>query len=1000
MKNRFFRFLSLCFFLSGATALIYEVIWVRLFTLTFGNTVYAVGVVLTAFMSGLSLGSFLLGRWADRDINLLKAYAILEAGIGVYALVSPELISSMTSFYISVSPLGMPLWMLQGLRYSLSIMALLIPTTLMGGTLPVLSRYFIRSHGELEKRVGRLYAINTIGGVIGVFLAGFILIRFFGLSFSLMLTAFLNIGIGIITFYLGTTIPKADMTEGIPIRMLSEERPSGYRYAIFAFFFSGFSAMLYEVAWSRQLVAIIGSATYSFSLILMGFLSGIGIGSMIVSRVSDRHKPGLFHFSAIELLIGITCFSTLFLFNLLPPLMLKGLQLTESYNTVLTLEFLLVLVFILVPTILFGATFPIIAGVYSKEGHTGKSIGNIYAVNTTGCILGSAVSAFLLLPSLGSVMSVKIAVAINIAIGIVGLAVLGRRYLLAASTVLFIVPFIPISIPNEYLDSGVSIYGKRSDYSLNQKNVFYLYQKEGLNATISVRANAEGNISLRTNGKTDASFYDMPTQLALGYFPVLLHPEPEDALVIGFGSGATVRAVLDYPKISHVDCIEIEPAVIEAGRFFERASEKALHDPRLSLFIEDARSYIVSSKKKYDIIISEPSNPWISGIGNLFSKEFYETASRLLDEEGIFCQWVQLYSLRQEDLKMILRTFSSVFPECSIWNSKTGDILVIGSKKPLRLDYRAVSDKLRGKMAWKLKAYFNISEPLDFFSFFLVGKTGIEKLSDGAPLNTDDIPFLEFNAPLSIYADTTMQNITTLFRHMELPPIVGTKMTNDIVSELFYRKCTNYMYIGMLYNIKWIEDALSISPKNPNYILRHAKVLEANQKTKEAQTLIRKALSLAPNNAHANFEMAMLMRNIDRQKADAYFQKAVSLDGNEFVFLSETGNFKLFNGNLKEALGYFLKAVESPHGILEDSSLFYKIGVCYMKLKSYDEAVHYLKASVEANPFNGESLFTLADSYLLTKNTEPVCRLYKDALRLVEEERKAVIEKRIRQYCR
>lgn len=1000
----FFHIIIACFFISGATALIYEVIWVRLLALIFGNTVYAIGVVLTAFMSGLSLGSFLLGKWADRRTNMLRIYGALELGIALSAILSPFLLDKVTSIYVSIYHTSTPLWIMSGVRYLLSIMVLLVPTTLMGGTLPVLSRHFIRSEKELESRLGALYSINTVGGVVGTFFVGFILIRYFGLSFSVHTAAALNLAIGALSLSIGNKLPGVKEAGAGPEEIAV--RPPGYRYALIAFFLSGMSAMVYEVAWSRLLVAVIGSTTYAFSLILMGFLSGIALGSFIVCRISRTRKLDLLHFSAIQIAIGLICFLTIALFNLMPSLMLKGLRATEgSFNSVLFIEFSLVLLYILLPTTLFGATFPVIAGVYnSGSGHRAGNIGKIYAANTAGAILGSAAAAFFLLPGLGSTLSIKAATAANLLVGAFGLLFLRRTRLAVASFALLIVPFLPVNVSQELLNTGVAIYGSK-DWSLLAENEFLLYSKEGLNATISVKAHDTGNLSLATNGKTDASLLklDMVTQLALGYFPLLLHPEPKNVLVVGFGSGVTLRVVADFEEVERVDCVEIEPAVLEAARYFERVNKAVYRDPKVRIILDDARNHIGASKDDYDIIISEPSNPWISGVGNLFSEDFYRLARSRMKEGGIFVQWVQLYGLRSEDLMMVLKTFSSVFPDSTVWMAG-GDILIIGTSGEFTfLNYQSVAEKMKmtGDGAWNLKAYLNISDPLDFFSYFITDNEGVEELSAGARTNTDNLPFLEFNAPYSLYSDTAMRNVMALQRHMNLPRVTGIESA-DLSSELLYRKSRNYMKINLdgAVNPLWIENAVKQNPEDADYLAEMALVYERHNKDLEKlEPLLRRALSIAPDSPAANYAAAMHLKGSDAEKAGAYFDRAVVHEVDDFDILYEAGMFNFNEGKIKEALDLFLRAERLPRPFLTDVKLLAFIEYCYRKLGDYEASLSYLLKFVEMNPYSSDIFTALADSYLRFGKPDLACTYYKAALGVSPKSRRGEITSRIRQNC-
>ena len=1002
---QFFRLLIACFFLSGATALIYEVVWVRLLALVFGNTVYAVGVVLTAFMSGLSLGSLLLGKVADRRPDILKLYGILEIGIAVFAAVSPFLLDKVAAIYISAYQASTPLWILSCIRYGLSIIVLLVPTTLMGGTLPVLSRYFVRSENELESRVGILYSINTIGGVFGTFLVGFFLIRYLGISSTIKFAVFINLFIGIAVIFLGSAFPEA-RTVAVESRTVEFERPPGYRYALIAFFISGFSAMVYEVAWSRLLVSVIGSTTYAFSLVLIGFLTGIGLGSLVVSGFARRKKLGMLHFSGIQAAIGITGFFTIILFNFLPLLMLYGIRLVGgSYGNILVIEFFLVILYVILPTTLFGATFPIIAGIYNDgSGKRGRNIGNIYAANTAGCILGSAVAAFLFLPYLGSSLSIKAATVINILLGSIGFLVLRNYRFLAYASVLLVIPFLPVNITQELLSTGVSIYGSQSDFSLQRSDLLYVYSKEGLNATISVEATQDGVLSLRTNGKVDASTTpeDMSTQLALGYFPMILHPEPKDVLIIGFGSGVTVKAVSDFPEAKQIDCVEIEPAVIETADYFVRVNGGVHRNPNLKIFIEDARNYIIASKKYYDVIISEPSNPWISGIGNLFSREFYRASLEKLREKGIFCQWVQLYGLRQEDLLMILKTFISAFPNTTIWQSGASDILLMGSKDKIeKYDYKSIEGRIPARAKWDMVAYLNIRDPIDFASYFITDSAAIASALKNVNVNTDDLPLLEFNAPYSLYIENAnVSNNMLLQKYSKFPVITADNMTLEkVFSELLYRKSRNYHKLGIPANPAWIEKAVEYFPQDPEYIVQMAKQSISDSRVDEGKILLKKALNISPGNPLANYEYAMLSMKESSIDAESYFNKANSSNENEFNYMFDIAEYKLSIGKTEESLDYFIRALYIPHGSDIDWKILSYIAVCYNKLMDHKMSAYYLRKSIESNPYNFDSMMSMASMELYFGRKDAACKYYEYLIKVVPVDRRDTIKNVMVQYC-
>jgi len=966
-----FVILLTCFFLSGATALIYEVLWVRLLALTFGNTVYAIGIVLTSFMSGLSLGSLLFGRWADRGHNLLKGYGILEFGIAVSVLLSPVLLESVSRFYLSVAITTMPLWVLSVVRYLLSFVVLLIPTTLMGGTLPVLSRYFIGSESELGKRLGILYALNTIGGVVGTFLVGFFLIRLLGMNTALKTTAAINIVIGSVSYYLGSRYQTVVHAGERPVRE-EFQRTAGYGFALTAFFLSGFAAMVYEIAWNRLLVGVIGSTTYSFSIILIGYLSGIGLGSLIVSHISGRRELRLVHFSALELLIGITCFSTVFIFPVLPPLMLKGMQMVGgSYFGVLSVQMLVVLFFILVPTVFFGATFPIIAAVYSGgPEHRARNIGNIYAANTFGAIVGSSAAAFFFLPAFGGSLSIKIAAVVNVFVGMAGLYILGKKRFLAFSAVLMIIPFVPASIADQSLVTGVSIYGNRDDFQLELGEQNFLFLKEGLNATIAVTTNSDGSITLSTNGKADGSTgEDMSTQMALAYFPLLLHDRPEHVLVIGYGTGVTVNAAATFPGVRKVDSVEIEPAVLEAARYFEKAGVSAARRLNGDIIIDDARSYLIASRNTFDVIISEPSNPWINGIGNLFSVNFYEAARARLNRDGLYCQWVQLYGLRSEDLRMIIRTFSSVFPETTIWHSNPADIMLIGSSAGQReIHYPSVSARLKGNVADNLRAYLHVYEAVDLISYFMTGPKGAAALSEHAPLNTDDLPLLEFNAPFSLYSSTAVQNNMLLQKNLEIPRVKGYITGRDFARDFFFRKILNYKKLHIPLDRLWFA---KLTPQMINYIV--LRDLAVNTGYPGRMPSLRKALNYSQMNFAPDYEDTELL-----------FTAAED-------FLRE--------GNSIEARNDIDRIEKTPVNIIEHSRFYAEAAGLLLKAEDVNGALGYLEKSCAINPFNFRTSILLADLYVRFNRFGDACVWYNNAGTLLNDDMQYKVRDKIERSC-
>jgi spermidine synthase len=785
------------------------------------------------------------------------------------------------------------------------------------------------------------------------------------------------------------------------------DRSLGYRYALIAFFLAGFASMIYQVAWTRLLISVIGSATYSFSLILMGFLLGIGLGSMIVAYISRKRWLGFVHFSYIEISIGLIGLGTIAFFNMFPSLVLDGLRLTDSFLYTMELEFALIVLYIAIPTTLMGAAFPIIADVYrDRQENRATNIGKVYSVNTLGAVLGSGIAAFWLLPSFGTVISIKTAAFMNIMVGLAGFLVLKRNRTFAIACALLILPFTSINIPSNLLHTGVAIYGKSRDFSLEQSNHFDLFVKEGLNATISVSAFYDGMLNLASNGKTDASTSDdMSTQLAMGYFPTLLHDNPEDVLIVGFGSGVTVRAALEVPGVEEVECVEIEPAVFETAEYFDSVNEGVYLNPRAIYFIDDARSHIIASMKKYDVIISEPSNPWISGIGNLFSKEFYKISLSRLKEGGIFAQWVQLYSIDTNSLKMILKTFSSVFPESSVWQTSKYDIMLIGHKGPFKgLDYNKLSKKMIGTATWDLKAYLNISDPMDLFSYYIMGPKGIRAFSAGADLNTDDKPLLEFNTPQARDIRSDEINHYYLMKELSIPQITGFDGKNTAL-EFLYRKTVNYFHLEIPVMKSWLDQMQATKMQatnysNPLYLTQRAMYHYHKGNLEKAQSILDNALSLSIPAAEMYYSKALFLKKSDLELAGEYIEKAISMKNDEFHYYYEAGQIYFEMGDFKNALKHFLEASKMPYIILEKDRLNAFMGYSYLEVMDIPNAFNYFDKAIEANPYNYEFLLQIADMYHKMGLRSKECGIYDKTLRIPLKDIQKKVTEKINAHCK
>ncbi|HSD50045.1 MAG TPA: fused MFS/spermidine synthase [Candidatus Methylomirabilis sp.] len=1040
----------LCFFLSGATGLIYEVLWTRLLGLVFGHTVFAITTVLSAFMAGLGLGSYLFGRIADRHAHPLWLYGLLEAGIGVYALLTPILFSKAEDIYIPLyRSLELSFFALNLAQFLLIFVILLVPTTLMGGTLPVLSRFFVHEIAALGGQVGRLYAFNTFGAALGTYLAGFHLLPTLGIQLSLLLAAILNIGIAALAIVFDRhlsrlgSLPPRGVSPG-PVPRLSDSAASNYPtdagtqlavwLAVIGLGISGAASMMYEVAWTRALALIIGSSTYAFSTMLVTFLTGLALGSYLFSRVAGRLRINPFLFGGLQLGIGLTALAVTPFLDRLPEVFLWAFQLSQSPGFMKGLQFTISALAMFLPTFLMGATFPCVAQIASQEiERVGHDVGRIYFVNTGGAIAGTVLAGFLLIPTWGLQTTLKLAVSLNLclalALFITSTEVLRWRRGVATLVplVAMVVLFLSPAWDTKAMSSGVAIYGQgylalQEKLGLRQamdSGNQLVYYKDGISTTVSLHRQGD-LLSLRVNGKTDASNGgDMRTQLMLGHLPLSYRPHARRVLVIGMGSGVTAGAVALHP-VKQVDLIEIEPAVVEAAGFFAKENRDVLKNPRVRVRIADGRNFLLASEGGYDVIISQPSNPWIRGIGNLFSQEFYELAAKRLVPKGIVCQWLELYGLFPEDVKMVVKTFRSVFPHTVIWNTIRGDLLLIGGKEPLTLDNAILHSKydsipgLREDMG-----RLGYPSPLAILADFLLDEEATVRFSQHALLNTDDLPLLEFSAPNSMHLELKLiglnRRLLKEFRQGEFPPIVG--LPAGILRSPEFRRT-----LGHAFWAKGIpedaliqfDEALRLEPRHAGTLLQRGRIhvrlnailkaeadfqaalrldprlVEAHDALAQlylaqkmwdlAEEHLRKAATLRPKDAQHLARLADLYRDSQRfSQAIPLYRAAIALDPQ---------NARLWTG-----LGMALRgsdrpgeALEALHQALsrdpENGFLHYQLGLIHVAAKRFNDAATAFQAAALRDPAKPDPYIELGRLYAQQGEQVKAFEAYRQALRL------------------
>lgn len=797
-SRRALTLLFLCFMLSGISGLIYEVAWVRSLEIIFGSTTFAVATVLASFMGGLAIGSWWMGRSTERfrHWHPLQLYAALEAILAGVAILIPAVLRLQAPVYRFLSAGLLDSFVaLSLLRLVLCAVVLIVPTFLMGATLPALSRVA----GDADDRagagrvIGLLYATNTLGAVLGCAMAGLWLLPALGL----MRTQWLAVGLNLVAAAGALALAPRFGRAGAAIgrggtaaaaadgRAAPAATPAGGIHAttrdrllVAAYAISGLTAMMYEVAWSRLLVLVLGSSTYSYTIMLATFLLGLALGAWIGVRLLRLVHDPLLAVGLCQILIAITTWLSLFLVEELPFLyLLAHDHLHPTPRGLLWVQWALAAGLMLLPTLGLGAMFPVTVGGLAPQGDRApRVVGWAYAWNTVGAIGGSLLAGFWLVPGPGTRRTILAGIALNTLVALAAIlrvregAAIRLRRPLAVALGLFLVNVV-VANPEwrpEILSSGMFRYvdqyaglGRAAfrDKARRGKGEILMFD-EGLTCTVTV-FRTTSTLTLAVNGKPDASVPpglaapfttpsherhgDLPTQVLVGQIPMLLAPRWDETLVIGLGSGVTLGSVLTHPA-KRVDCVELEDAVVRASRFFEAQNGRPLADRRVHLLVNDARSQLALSGRTYDLIISEPSNPWTAGASGLFTRDFFALARSRLRPDGVFAQWLQLYELHAEDFLTLLRSFLAVFPETHVF--RVGDdAVLVGSGSLLSIDLARMVLRATPAVRADLQRV-GVMAPEDLLGHYWIGGEDLRRSVGPGPLNTDDNMRIEFVAPL------------------------------------------------------------------------------------------------------------------------------------------------------------------------------------------------------------------------------------------------------------
>ncbi len=991
----------LFFFVSGGTALIYEVIWLRLLGLVFGNTTHAVSTILAAYMAGLGFGSFWVGYRVDRWKNSLAAYGLLEIGIGAYAALTFVLLGLVQTLYVAfvqqVSP--SPL-LFTAARLILSFAVFFIPTFFMGATLPVLITFYVKRSKAVGSETALLYGLNTAGAVLGTFLTGFVLLPFYNMQIVLWMAVTLNIGIGLLACLFSKGLKDSGIR--VPETGIHEAKnpvsSSAVHWLPIGLLISGITAMIYEVSWTRILATVLGSSTYAFTLMLGTFLLGLAIGSAVYQRVLAKRNAALSDWGWLQLSIALSVLVTLPFFAKVGFVSIRLYALSVgNFTTFQLLQFLVCALFMFIPTFCFGATFPVSTAIYTRDPKlVGRKVGTLYLANTIGNIIGSLGAGFLLIPFIGIHHSFLVAIGIGGAVGLFALWGSGpfpaRQRLLSGGLVLFLIAGIGSMRKGwdpHFITSGFHIRPQDMvgwdvpSILARSHSEEILFYREGLNGIISVNQQGDQR-TLKVNGKPDASNgIDMATQLLSGHLPHLLHPDPKKTLVIGFGSGTTHRACLMHP-IDRLDSVELEAAVLEVAPYFDAINHRSYEGPRFRSYLNDARNYLLINRDIYDIIISEPSNPWMAGTAHLFTVEFYRQVAEHLSADGIFCQWIQGYGILPDDVRMVVHSVQTAFPHVTLWMSLPGDFFIIASPQPIRFPLDQVREKLnRSPEIRKELVPFGLEKEGGFLSLFLLGEKDVRHYVRNADLNTDRRLLLEFSTPKSLYDETValvLQSIKDR-RTEPLPPIETLGVPIGRNPEFLVQIGIGYLHKGMVGEAQEkFEQALALDAHHAPALVGLGRCEIASGQLLKALKHLEEAVDKAPASGEAKAYLGLArLRGGDAAGAWEALREALTIDERNWEFF-------FWTGEALEALKRWPEAAEAyaKSAALEPDRLAIRLQHAHALTEAgHPEEAAALLESLRKNNRRYAPLYSeLSFAYEKTGRFEPATEAYEELVRL------------------
>lgn len=758
-------------FLSGFAALLYQVVWIREFGQLFGLQVTSLSVVLASFMMGLAIGSYIFGWLSDR-LAPGRVFILLELLLGLFVIFFDTFFGGFTHIYdVLARPVSDHPGLLLMVRSILSFAFLLIPSTLIGGSIPVLIKLNTRQLNIAGMRISRLYALYNLGGFLGAFLTGFVFIRTIGMERSLQSGAMMNIMNAVVigTCLLLTKSPStATEQESAPPGVLLSK--GALRAVLAVFLLEGFSTLAYEILWTRIFVEFsYDKSTYLYTVIIMAFLAGLAIGSAAAARFIDRMRNPLSFLGGLQLGIAvITILQLAAAIVLLPRMMVSGNP-VASWFGLSGRQYLFIFFFLLPPVMLMGITFPLVARVMARSYPTvGRQMGIVGLADTVGSVAGSLAASLLLLPLLGVVRSILIVAILNAAGWLLLRNVRIRKSIWNWNLLSIPLAVLIIIAAGELPGTFKSKLGRKPGEAL-------IHFDEAACGTVTVHAYPIGYKALSINSVLFAynTEDDIRSHSMLAYMPYFHHTEPDTVLVLGFGLGITASC-FDQPDIDRIDVAEICPAVVSASvEHFAGANRNIYFNPKLNLIRDDGRSWLDITRRKYDIITCDAIHPRYGN--NLYTREYYSLCRERLNDDGVVCQWMPTNWLSEHEYRSLLATFLSVFPDASLWYVNRGVTLMVGSKSPVKIDPALLEERMLRPGIREHMQQAGIFNWPGIIGYYLMSGAEAAAYAGNALVNTDDLPHVEYSKVVSM-----APNYSVIAHMLQLRPDFNAPLTQPV----------------------------------------------------------------------------------------------------------------------------------------------------------------------------------------------------------------------------